>query len=64
MLSALDTFDANLFEITDALKSVEIGGFTNRMWALEDRKFYNHGRKTVTTDVCIIPEKKKEEKDT
>ena len=64
VLSALDTFDANLFEITDALKSVEIGGFTNRMWALEDRKFYNHGRKTVTTDVCIIPEKKKEEKDT
>ena len=58
VLSALDTFDANLFEIADAVKGVEVGGFTNRMWALDDRKFYNHGRKKVSTDVAIIPEKK------
>lgn len=57
VLSAIDTFDANLFEIEDALKSVDVGGFTNRMWALEDRKFYNHGRKKITTDVCIISDK-------
>ena len=54
VLSAIDTFDANLFEIEDALKSVDVGGFTNRMWALEDRKFYNHGRMPITTDVRII----------
>ncbi len=54
VLSAIDTFDANIFEIEDALKNVEVGSFTNRMWALEDRKFYNHGRRKIVTDVCII----------
>lgn len=51
LLSALDTLDANVFEIENLVKGVEKGSFTNKMWALEDRKFYNHGRKPVTTDV-------------
>ncbi len=54
VLSAIDTFDANLFEIENAVKDIEVGTFTNRMWALDDRKFYNHGRKKVVTDVSII----------
>lgn len=54
VLSAIDTFDANLYEIENALKDVEVGAFTNRMWALDDRKFYNHGRKAVVTDVNLI----------
>lgn len=54
VLSAIDTFDANIFEIENALKDVEVGSFTGRMWALEDRKFYNHGRKTIVTDVDIV----------
>ncbi len=54
VLSAIDTFDANLYEIANAVKDVEVGSFTNRMWALDDRKFYNHGRISVGTDVCII----------
>ncbi len=63
VLSALDTFDANLYEIEDALKSIEVGSFTNRMWALEDRKFYNHGRKEIVTDVRIVSEKNNSDKD-
>ena len=47
ILSALDTLDANVYEIEDAVKGVEKGAFTNKLWALNDRKFYNHGRKTV-----------------
>lgn len=54
ILSAIDTFDANIFEIENALKDIEPGTFTNRMWALEDRKFYNHGRKKIVTDVMLI----------
>ncbi len=53
LLSSLDTLDANVFEIESVVKGVEKGGFTNKMWALEDRKFYNHGRKPVTTDVNL-----------
>lgn len=58
VLSAIDTFDANIFEIENAVKDVEVGSFTNRMWALDDRKFYNHGRKKIVTDVAIITEDK------
>lgn len=57
VLSAIDTFDANIFEIENALKDIEVGGFTNRMWALEDRKFFNHGRKKIVTDVELIDKK-------
>ena len=51
ILSALDTLDADIYEIESALRDVNAGGFTNKLWALEDRKFYNHGRKPVVTDV-------------
>lgn len=61
VLSAIDTFDANIFEIENALKDIEVGTFTNRMWALEDRKFYNHGRKKIVTDVAIINNENKED---
>ncbi len=53
ILSALDTLDANIYEIENVLKTVDVGGFSNRMWALDDRKFYNHGRKEITTEVNL-----------
>lgn len=59
ILSALDTLDADIYEIENVLKSVEPGAFSNRMWALEDRKFYNHGRKAIVTDVNLSFEHKK-----
>lgn len=60
VLSSIDTFDANIFEIEDAVKNINPGEFTSRMWALDDRKFYNHGRKQVTTDVRLIDKKDEE----
>ena len=51
ILSALDTLDANIYEIENVVKDITPGAFTNKIWALEDRKFYNHGRKKVVTDV-------------
>ena len=53
ILSALDTLDANIYEIENVLKTVDVGGFSNRMWALDDRKFYNHGRKEIKTEVNL-----------
>lgn len=53
VLSALDSLDANIYEIENAVKDVEVGDFTARMWALDDRKFFNHGRKKVTTDAVL-----------
>ena len=53
ILSALDTLDADIYEIENVVKGVEPGGFSNKVWALDDRKFYNHGRKNIVTDVKI-----------
>lgn len=43
ILSSLDTLDAAIFEINNATGKVETGSFTDRQWALDNRKLYNHG---------------------
>lgn len=43
ILSALDSLDATIFEINNATGKVEVGKFTDRQWALDNRKLYNHG---------------------
>ena len=43
ILSSLDTLDAAIFEINSATGKVEKGAFTDRQWALDNRKLYNHG---------------------
>ncbi len=54
LLSQLDLLDANMFEMADALKDVAAGGFTNRLWMLDNRRFYNHGRMDVEPSAKII----------
>lgn len=47
ILSQLDTLDATIFEISNAVGDVNEGEFTPRQWALDNRKLYNHGRKEI-----------------
>lgn len=56
VLSQLDLFDANMYEMADALKDVKAGEFTNRLWMLDNRRFYNHGRIEVQPQANIINE--------
>ena len=35
--------DARLFEMYDALSGIVTGGFTERLWALDNRQLYKHG---------------------
>lgn len=44
ILSDLDALDAKIYEINEATSKVEPGAFTDRQWALDNRKLYNHGR--------------------
>lgn len=53
ILSALDSLDANIYEIENCLNSVAPHEFSQRQWALHDRKFYNHGRKVPETKVNL-----------
>ena len=43
VLSMLDDLDATIFEVNSATDKVEVGTFTDRQWALDNRKLYNHG---------------------
>ena len=45
IVSAIDTLDARLFEMFDALSAVNTGEFTDRQWALDNRRLYRHGHK-------------------
>lgn len=47
ILSQLDKLDATIYEINEAVSGVNEGEFTQRMWALDNRKLYNHGRKVA-----------------
>lgn len=49
ILSELDKLDATVNEITSAVGDLKQGEFSQRMWALDNRKLYNHARKEVTT---------------
>ncbi len=51
LLSQLDLMDARVYEIMDAVSTVEKGEFTNRLWALEDRKFYKYNDATLKVDL-------------
>ncbi|MBE6719592.1 MAG: HD domain-containing protein [Ruminococcaceae bacterium] len=43
VLSKLDDLDATIFEVNNATSKVETNTFTDRQWALDNRKLYNHG---------------------
>ena len=43
IVSEIDMLDARLFEMFDALKGVEVGQFSERQWALDNRLLYRHG---------------------
>lgn len=47
VLCQLDTLDATVYEMAQSIGEVKKGEFTQRQWALDDRKLYNHGRKPV-----------------
>ncbi len=51
LLSQLDLMDARVYEIMDAVNGVEKGEFTNRLWALEDRKFYKYNDAKLEVDL-------------
>ena len=47
LLSQLDLMDARIYELEEAISGVQKGEYTNKMWALDNRKFYNHGKTEV-----------------
>lgn len=54
ILSALDSLDATIYEINKATSKVDAGSFTERQWALDNRKLYNHGLSDTNHSVNFI----------
>lgn len=53
LLSELDLMDARIYELTEAVSATKAGEYTGKMWALDNRKFYNHGLSEVSTKANI-----------
>ncbi len=44
LLSELDLLDSRVYEMKEAISSTKAGEFSGRVWALDNRKLYNHSR--------------------
>lgn len=51
ILSSLDALDATIYEINAATSKVNVGEFSDRQWALDNRKLYNHGLSSTNHNV-------------
>ncbi len=54
ILSSLDALDACIYEMSDAVKSTAPNDFSAKLWALDNRKLYNHDLSKVSTDVKLF----------
>ncbi len=54
LLSQLDMIDARVYEVEEAVSATSKGSYTAKMWALDNRKFYNHGWNEVSTKAKLI----------
>ena len=44
IVSQVDVLDSRLFEMFEAVSGVQVGEFSERQWALDNRQIYHHGR--------------------
>lgn len=44
LLSELDLMDARVYEMREAVSAAPAGDFTGKLWAMDNRKLYNHNR--------------------
>ncbi len=54
VLAKLDELDAVIYEVEDTIQNVAVGEFSNAVWALDNTRLYNTGRKTVSTDADLL----------
>lgn len=54
VLSTLDTLDSKIYEMADQVFEIEKGEFSPRIWALNDRRIYNHGKEATERKVNLL----------
>ncbi|MBR6902749.1 MAG: HD domain-containing protein [Clostridia bacterium] len=54
VLSELDLMDSRIYEMREAVGAVKEDEFSGRMWALDNRKLFNHNRKDLNEDTKLF----------
>ena len=54
LLSELDMMDARIYEMREATADTANGDFSGRMWSMDNRKLYNHGREDMDKTVKLF----------
>ena len=54
ILSELDLMDSRIYEMRDALMGVAEDEFSHPVWAMENRKLFNHGRTDLNDDTKLF----------
>lgn len=57
ILSELDMLDARVYEMKEAVEGVQAGEFTGRLWSMENRKLYNHGKSDLSKPTILFNNK-------
>ena len=47
ILSELDLMDSRIYEMREAVTATQPDDFSQRLWALDNRKLYNHARRNL-----------------
>ena len=54
LLSQLDMMDARMFEMREATAGAEKFDFSGRLWSMDNRKLYNHGREDFDKETKLF----------
>lgn len=54
LLSEIDMMDARIYEMREATADTAKGEFSGRMWSMDNRKLYNHGRDDMDKTVKLF----------
>lgn len=54
LLSELDLMDSRVYEMKEAVEATAENDFSGRIWAMDNRKLYNHSRKDLKNDTKLF----------
>ncbi len=54
LLSELDLMDSRIYEMREAVTAAKEDDFSGRIWAMDNRKLYNHARKDLNLETEIF----------
>ena len=54
LLSELDLMDSRIYEMREAVENTKVDDFSGRVWAMDNRKLFNHGRINLENETKLF----------